>query len=92
MTDAQDTVERVEPFVTLWRAELSGQISVSASGVQDHLLELWGQLPEGAGRSQVERWLTETLERHLYEVADIERRLETLVDTERRTAESASAG
>jgi hypothetical protein len=91
MTDAQDTVERVEPLVAVWRAELSGQVSVSASGVQDRLLELWGQLPEGEGRSQVERWLTETLERHLYEVADIERRLDTLVETERRAAESTPA-
>jgi hypothetical protein len=88
MTDAQDTIERIEPFVALWRAELSGQVSVSASGVQDRLLELWGQLPEGAGRSQVERWLTETLERHLYEVTDIDSRLGALVDTERRAAES----
>jgi hypothetical protein len=91
MTDTRDIVERIEPFVTVWRAELSGQVSVSASGVQDRLLELWGVLSEGEGRSQVERWLTETLERHLYEVADIERRLETLVETERHAAESTPA-
>ena len=92
MTDAHDTIERIEPFVAVWRAELSGQVSVSASGVQDRLFELWGQLPEGQGRSQVERWLTETLERHLYEVADIEGRLDTLVETERRAAEPTTAG
>jgi hypothetical protein len=92
MTDAQDTIERIEPFVAVWRAELSGQVSVSASGVQDRLLDLWGQLPEGEGRNQVQRWLTETLERHLYEVADLERRLDTLLETERRAGESTTAG
>jgi hypothetical protein len=92
MTDAPDTIERIEPFVAVWRAELAGQVSVSAAGVQDRLFELWGQLPEGEGRSQIERWLTETLERHLYEVADIERRLDVLVATERRAAESTPAG
>lgn len=91
MTDAPDTIERIEPFVAVWRAELAGQVSVSAAGVQDRLFELWGQLPEGEGRSQIERWLTETLERHLYEVVDIERRLDVLVATERRAAESAPA-
>jgi hypothetical protein len=89
MTDAQDTIERLEPFVAVWRAELSGQVSVSASGVQDRLLDLWGQLPDGEGRAQVERWLTETLERHLYEVTDLERRLDALVETERRAAGAA---
>ena len=77
MTD-QDTLDRIEPFVATWRAELAGQVSVSASGVQDRLLDLWGRLPEGDPRSQIERWLTETLERHLYEVSDIEGRLDHL--------------
>jgi hypothetical protein len=86
MTDAQDTIERIDPFVATWRAELSGQVSVSASGVQDRLLELWGQLPEGRSRTVVEQWLTETLERHLYVVADLERRLDDLVDAERGAA------
>lgn len=80
MTDAQDTIDTIEPFVATWRAELSGQVSVSASGVQDRLLDLWGELSEGEQRAEVERWITETLGRHLYEVADIEKRLETLVE------------
>jgi hypothetical protein len=78
MTDAPQLLNPIEPLVTSWRAEISGQRSVSASGVQDHLLDLWGHLQDGQAKSQVERWLTETLERHLYEVADIERRLDTL--------------
>lgn len=72
-------IERVESFVDGWKAELTGQVSVSASGVQDRLLDLWGRLEEGDARSRVESWLTETLERQLYEVADVERRLAELV-------------
>jgi hypothetical protein len=78
MTDAPQLLNPIEPLVTSWRAEISGQVSVSASGVQDHLLDIWGHLPEGEARTQIERWLTETLERHLYEVADVERRLDRL--------------
>jgi hypothetical protein len=80
VTNAPDlATDPIEPLVAAWRAEIDGQISVSASQVQDHLLDLWGHLPEGESRSQVERWLTETLERHLYSVADIESRLERVL-------------
>jgi hypothetical protein len=40
---------------------------------------LWGFLPEGDIRTQVERWLTETLERNLYAVADIDARLSSVL-------------
>jgi len=61
-----------------WLEELADQIAVSASDVQDHLLDLWGAL-EGPARAEVERWLTETLRRQLYSVSDINERLETLL-------------
>jgi hypothetical protein len=64
-----------------WLAELSDQIAVPASAVQDHLLDLWGALDDGPARSEVERWLTETLRRNLYSVSDINERLETLLPT-----------
>lgn len=67
--------EPIDVLVSAWRAELDGQVSVSASTVQDHLLDLWGRLPEGDARQLVEGWLTETLERNLYQVADIDARL-----------------
>ncbi len=79
MTDAPQLLNPIEPIIASWRAELSGQVSVSATGVQDRLLDLWGHMPEGEPRTQIEGWLTETLERHLYEVADIERRLDGVV-------------
>jgi hypothetical protein len=62
-----------------WLAELTDQIAVPASAVQDHLLDLWGALDEGPVRAEVERWLTETLRRNLYSVSDINERLETLL-------------
>jgi hypothetical protein len=62
-----------------WLAQLSDRISVPASDVQDHLLDLWGALDEGPARAEVERWLTETLRRNLYSVSDINDRLETLL-------------
>lgn len=69
----------VEALVAAWRDELGDQGSVSASDVQDRLLDLWGTLPDGDARSHVERWLTETLARHLYAVDDVQRRLETVL-------------
>ncbi len=62
-----------------WLADLADKLSVPASDVQDHLLDLWGTLDEGPVRAEVERWLTETLRRHLYAVSDINDRLESLL-------------
>ncbi len=72
LTSAVDVAEA-------WLAQLSDRISVPASDVQDHLLDLWGALDEGPARAEVERWLTETLRRNLYSVSDINDRLETLL-------------
>lgn len=69
----------VEEFVARWKNDLEDQVSVPASSVQDRLLDLWGALPEGHTRAEVESWLTETLGRNLYTVADIDTRLETVV-------------
>jgi hypothetical protein len=79
VTEAQETSPAVEPIIAAWRSELDGQGSVSATDVQDRLLDLWGRLPEGEVRAEVERWLTETLARHLYAAADIDARLEQVL-------------
>jgi hypothetical protein len=76
------TETSVEAAVESWVAELSDQVSVSASAVQDHLLDIWGTLCDGAVRSDVERWLTETLERELYLADDVISRLGRLVARE----------
>jgi hypothetical protein len=77
-----DTTENTEAAVAAFRRQLEGQVSVPASVVQDCLLDLWGLLPEGESRTEVERWLTETLERHLYEVRDIDARLASVLPSE----------
>jgi hypothetical protein len=73
-TDAQ-----TEAKIASFRRQLEGQVSVPASVVQDCLLDLWGSLPEGETRSEVERWLTETLERNLYAVTDVDARLSNVI-------------
>jgi hypothetical protein len=71
--------EDADSVVATFRRQLEGQVSVPASVVQDTLLDLWGVLPEGDSRTQVERWLTETLERNLYAVSDVDARLSSVV-------------
>ncbi len=71
--------ERAEEAIAAFRRQLEGQVSVPASVVQDGLLDLWGVLPEGDSRAVVERWLTETLERNLYSVTDIDSRLDSVL-------------
>ena len=70
--------EDADSVLAAFRRQLEGQVSVPASLVQDTLLDLWGVLPEGESRSEVERWLTETLERNLYAVSDVDARLSTV--------------
>lgn len=70
--------ERAEAAIVSFRRQLEGQVSISASIVQDSLLDLWGLLPEGDSREAVERWLTETLQRNLYAVTDIDSRLDAV--------------
>jgi hypothetical protein len=70
---------QTEAAISAFRKQLDGQVSVPASVVQDCLLDLWGLLPEGDTRSEVERWLTETLERSLYAVTDVDARLATVL-------------
>ena len=80
-TETADTEseERAEAAIATFRRQLEGQVSVPASVVQDGLLDLWGILPEGDSRAVVERWLTETLERSLYSVTDVDSRLDAVL-------------
>jgi len=57
---------------------LSDGLSLSSLAVQDRLLDLWGMLDDGAARREVERWLTETLDRNLYTSDDLVARLRGL--------------
>jgi hypothetical protein len=79
VADETEAGDRTEAAVAAFRRQLEGQVSVPASVVQDGLLDLWGLLPEGDRRTVVERWLTETLERNLYSVTDVDSRLDTVL-------------
>lgn len=82
VTDAPEApvqLDQTEAALAAFRRQLEGQVSVSASVVQDGLLDLWGRLPDGETRTLVERWLTETLERNLYQVADVDARLASVL-------------
>ncbi len=65
----------VDAKIETWVAQLGDRVSVSASTVQDHLLDLWGLLSDGGARRMVEQWLTATLERELYTTEDVIERL-----------------
>jgi hypothetical protein len=65
-----------------WIAQLSDVSTLPASAVQDRLFEVWGMLGEGESRREVERWLTETLNRHLYTSEDLVGRLRRLAELE----------
>ncbi len=72
-------VGQMDAAVAAFRGQLEGQVSLPASAVQDCLLDLWGFLPEGDSRTEVERWLTETLERTLYSTTDVASRLASVL-------------
>jgi hypothetical protein len=78
-TEAPPTLAPAAAAVAALRRQLEGRQSVSATLVQDGLLDVWGALPDGDIRKQVERWITETLERQLYSVSDLDARLAVLV-------------
>ena len=85
VTDAPEApveADQTEAAIAAFRRQLDGQVSVPSSVVQDCLLDLWGLLPEGDSRTQVERWLTETLERSLYQVTDVDARLASVIPAE----------
>lgn len=81
-TEAPAPIEQTEAAIEAFRRQLDGQLSVPASVVQDCLLDLWGHLPEGESRGKVERWLTETLERNLYQTKDVDARLTNVLSTD----------
>lgn len=68
----------IDGVIERWVAELGDRLSLSAGAVQDRLFELWGLLEDGEARREVERWLTQTLDRHLYTSEEIISRLRNL--------------
>ena len=54
-----------------WTTALEGQTVISPQDVQHRLFELWGELNEFPIGRTVEMWLTLTVERELFGVAEI---------------------
>ena len=52
--------------IEAWKTEAADQTVVSASAVQDRLFDLWGELKDYAVVTQVEQWLSLTVERELF--------------------------
>jgi hypothetical protein len=77
-TEAASSAD-TEAAVSALRRRIEGQQSVSSSTVQDGLLDVWAALPDGDLRTEVERWITETLERSLYSASDIDARLQRVL-------------
>ena len=70
-----------------WRSEAADATVVSASAVQNRLFDLWGELQDLPSVSQVEQWLSLTIERELFSgeelvgfLNDLERSLGDLDD------------
>jgi hypothetical protein len=68
-----------ELSIRTWLESLEAETSVSAGTVQDRLLDMWGDFPEGLARKNVETWLSETLGRSLYMASDVRQRLDGLL-------------
>lgn len=68
----------IDAAVEAWITELGDGMSLSAMVVQDRLLDMWGLVDEGTMRRTLERWMTETLDRHLYTSDDLITRLKGL--------------
>lgn len=63
-TDVRDQLHQ-------WRAETADAPLQSAQQVQDRLLDLYPALREFAVKAEVEKWLSLTRERSLFEVKEI---------------------
>jgi hypothetical protein len=68
-----------ELSIRTWRDSLETETSVSAGTVQDRLLDMWADFPDGAAKKDVESWLSETLGRSLYMASDVRGRLDGLL-------------
>ncbi len=80
-----------------WRQETADRPLQSAQQVQDRLLDLYGALRDYPIVSEVEKWLSLTRERSIFEGREIaelldEIELEVAVDAAAREVESEPAG
>ena len=72
-----------------WRSEAADSTVISASAVQDKLFDLWGELRDMPLVTQVEQWLSLTVERELFSGKEL---VEFLDELERGLGDYAGAG
>jgi len=65
-TQGEDGVPAARRRIEDWRSEAADAGVVSASAVQNRLFDLWGDLRDVPAVSEVEKWLTLTVERQLF--------------------------
>jgi hypothetical protein len=82
-------VETAKHQIEEWRTEAVDTTVMSASAVQDRLFDLWGELRELPLVTQVEQWLSLTVERQVFSGKEL---VEFLDELERGLCDHASAG
>jgi hypothetical protein len=82
-------VETAKQQIDEWRTEAGDTTVMSASAVQDRLFDLWGELRELPLVTQVEQWLSLTVERQLFSGKEL---VEFLDGLEQSLCEGAGAG
>jgi hypothetical protein len=80
-------VEAARHQIETWKNEAVDQTVVSSSAVQDKLFDLWGELRDYAVVSQVEQWLSLTVERELFSGKEL---VEFLDELDRSLADEVS--
>ena len=82
-------METAKQQIEDWRNQAVDTTVMSASAVQDRLFDLWGELRDLPLVSQVEQWLSLTVERELFSGKEL---VEFLDELEHGLCEHASAG
>jgi len=71
-----DATAELDAFLDRTRRE----ISFAPSQLQDLLFDLWGEMKDTPAQPEVERWLTLTVERHLFTAAEVQEALTGIRD------------
>ncbi len=82
-------METAKQQIEDWRTEAGDTTVMSASTVQDRLFDLWGELRDLPPVSQVEQWLSLTVERELFSGKEL---VDFLNELEQSLGDHASAG
>jgi hypothetical protein len=82
-------VETAKQQIEDWRNQAGDTTVMSASAVQDRLFDLWGELRDLPLVTQVEQWLSLTVERELFSGKEL---VEFLNELEQGLCTQAGAG